>query len=148
MADEVAFRRGVHAALEGEGMGPTVLARLAEIIEWRFLGRDELLLLGIPSYYRVDYLQWASTIAGNDVSAAQAGEEEGAAWVADIRAENEQLRAKSADLEARARREVELAPATRRVLESRRRELGALPREGLRYLPQATDRRLFWPLDG
>jgi hypothetical protein len=82
------------------------------------------------------------------VSAAQAGEEEGAAWVADIRAENEQLRAKRADLEARARREVELAPATRRVLESRRRELEALPREGLGYLPQATDRRLFWPPAG
>jgi hypothetical protein len=148
MADEVDFRRGVLAALEAEAMGPTALARLAEIIEWRFLRRDELLLLGIPDYYRVDYLQWASTIAGNEMSVAQAGEEEGAAWIADIRASNEQLQAKRADLEARARQEVELAPATRRLLESRRRELEALSRDGLRYLPQAADRRLVWTLDG
>jgi len=146
IAGEVAFRQGVHAALQAEGLGPTSLARLAEIIEWRFLGREELLLLGIPTYYRADYLRSTSEIASGKETVEQYGGESGEdeEWVAEIRAANERTRARQADLEARARREVDLAPATRRLLESRRDELEAMPRDGLQYLPQAVDRHLPW----
>jgi hypothetical protein len=146
IAGEVAFREGVHAALEAEGLGPTGLARLAEIIEWRFLGREELLLLGIPTYYRADYLRSASEIASGEETVEQYGGESGEdeEWVAEIRAANERTRAKQADLEARARREVDLAPATRQLLESRRDAIEALPRDGLRYLPHAADLQLPW----
>jgi hypothetical protein len=146
IAGEVAFREGVHAALEAEGLGPTGLARLAEIIEWRFLGREELLLLGIPTYYRADYLRSASEIASGKETVEQYGGESGEdeEWVAEIRAANERTRAKQADLEARARREVDLAPATRQLLESRRDAIEALPRDGLRYLPHAADLQLPW----
>jgi hypothetical protein len=145
IAGEAAFREGVHAALEAEELGPSGFGRLAAIVEWRFLGREELLLLGIPTYYRADYLRSASEIASNEETVELYGDsEEDAEWLAEVRVANEQIRARQADLEARARREVDLAPATRRLLESRREELEALPRDGLRYLPHAADRQLPW----
>jgi len=112
------------AVLEREGLGPTEALAVAELVEWRFLGRAEALPLALPEWRRSEVWDlrletamleaWAKgsvrvQVDGQDPERALA---DGRQRLAEIEREAEQRR--------------ELSPTTRAALEARRAELVAL----------------------
>lgn len=125
ISDLMAAQREVAAAattaLEAEQLGPTEFARMAEILEWRFLQRPDCLALGLPEWKRSDLaqLRLQSALASRAAPTGASGP-----LPAGV---GERLAA----LEQEARADLALSDATRALLEARRDELAALPSAGL-----------------
>jgi hypothetical protein len=114
MRSENGFTRGLLQALQREAMGPRTFASLIDLADWRFLRRHEALAFGLPEYAREDWRLVEGTLAGHPEALG-----------GDPR-RIEQMRAKAAALEKQAGEAVELTPAARSALESRRPALEAL----------------------
>lgn len=109
LANDVELRQSVLDTLVRERMGPRELTDLLTLVEWRFLRREEAKALGLAEFHRWDFYEARSI--------AQAGEEASghAVW--------DRERQKLASFERQASAAVDLAPATRTLLESRRADL-------------------------
>lgn len=128
-------------ALRAEGMGPTDLSRLAEIVEWRFLQRPEALFLGLPEGERRQYQQML--LEEQMIAAWTSGEVPPGLKVNDRtkrEAEDElrALRERIAAMQQRARQATALSGATLAVLQARRADLEALQPDGLQAMAPLT----------
>lgn len=128
-------------ALRAEGMGPTDLARLAEIVEWRYLQRPEALFLGLPEAERKQLLQmrmeeamlsaWAESDSPPGLRVNNRTKEDA---VGDLAG----LRERIAVLEERARGTTALSGTTLAALQPRRGDLESLSPAGLQALAPLT----------
>lgn len=111
-------------ALAEQQLGPTALRHLIELVEWRWLGREDALVVVVPERYRLAWL-------GDRRLAARPGGVE--------RAQVEQARERLADRRAEAEAARALHEDTRARLESRRADLADGGEAGLAVLAAALD---------
>lgn len=127
-------------ALEAEGMGPTTFDRLTEMVEWRFLGREDALVFGLPDYFRSDW-----TDAQAEVEAAQDLDPEfDDEWRRQMERDAEKAVRKLEELGAKAREHSGLSAATVGLLEARRSELEGLRADDLEHLLYVLDESTAW----
>ena len=119
--------------LTREGIGPTDLSRMAEIVEWRYLQRPEAMLLGLPPFRRHEVLELQER--ERTLSATLAKSEDAAAPSSMGRERMQQqlseAQARLAEIRTEASAKVGLLEPTRAALDARRAELEALPVAGL-----------------
>lgn len=125
--------------LDAAGMSPTDFERMVEIVEWRFLQREEAVTVALTSDERSDWL--AAEFSGGFAQAMleAAGGQASAGDTAQFERQLEEAEERLDELRAAAAGRTDLSPATRAVLEARRSELEALPSAGLPDLGSITD---------
>ncbi|HKH47316.1 MAG TPA: tetratricopeptide repeat protein [Thermoanaerobaculia bacterium] len=116
------FLRTLIAELEREEMSPHELGNLVALIDWRFLRRSEALAFGLPEYQRADWVNAQRELA-IPVELLERGEDDRSARR--YRKQHALLRAKVEAMEKEASAAVDLSPASRTLLESRRAEVEA-----------------------
>lgn len=136
-----ALLEAAEPALRAEKMGPTDLARLAEIIEWRFLRREQARFLGLPEPQRREYQQMrleermlAAWTGGSMPPGMRINER----TKADAERDLVRLREKLAQYAATADGRTALTATTTAVLEARRADLQALAPAGLQAMTPLT----------
>ncbi len=113
-----AFLRVLATGLEGQRMGPRQFAALTNLVDWRFLRRPEALIFGLPEFHRSDWLI-ARAALDQGLFPGEQDTPERQRW-------RELTQAKVADYERQAAAAIDLSPATRNLLESRRADLERL----------------------
>jgi hypothetical protein len=137
MQAQTEYLRSFVAELKRQGMGPRELEGITNIIEWRFLRRPEALVFGVPEFHRQDWT--ASRVMLRDEAAyMQASDDpETQRW-------RQRTEAKLADYERQAGAALEISPATRTLLESRRADLERLSPDEAPYLIHGLDPTMAW----
>jgi hypothetical protein len=137
--EQTAFLRSFVGELTRAGMGPRTFDHLTNLVEWRFLRRPGAMIFGIPEFHRAD---WITAKATAESPALEVPPD------APFRREYEQGRrqaaAKFADYQRQANAAVDLSPATRELLESRRADLEGLDPGDAALLVHALDPGLQW----
>lgn len=113
----------LRTGLELYERGPTWFLEMMEIVDWRFLHREDAEILGVPSYYRRDYSLSLAAEGYGDLDESDA----------------QDVRDKLSDLRARAREDISLTPETVACLERHRMELEALRPRGTRAFVELLD---------
>jgi hypothetical protein len=125
-----------HAALSAHAMGPTELARLAEIVEWRFLQRPEALSLGLTEWDKAEHARHRFSVdfMGRMLDAKEGPFRMGERDRRNLERQVEASREALATLEAEARQRTALTAGTRAGLEGRRADLERWGPEGVDLL--------------
>lgn len=133
LAAHLALLDAAAIVLTREGIGPTDLSRMAEVVEWRYLQRPEAMLLGLPPFRRHEVLQLQerertlSAILARSVDAAapsSMGHER-------MQQQLTAVQGRLAEIRTEASAKVGLLEPTRAALDARRAELEALPVAGI-----------------
>ena len=132
-AAHLALLDAAAVVLAREGRGPTDLARMAEIVEWRYLQRPEATLLGLPTFRRREMLELQMKVRSLSAMGANPADARGLDGMSGADAERElaSVQARLAEITEEARRNVGLLEPTRAVLDLHRLELEALPIAGI-----------------
>jgi hypothetical protein len=122
-------------ALEAEKASPTDLARLTEIVEWRFLGRPSAIALGLPELERHAFFRAQFKVRMLEALLAMPQDAHGREGRrADRESELAGARKELEAFETEARQHAVLSPATAQVLEARRADLEAFTSESISVL--------------
>jgi hypothetical protein len=131
------------SALEQNGMGPAALGALAEVVEWRFLQREEARFLSLDpmkqaelSMKRGQLRMNKGILALNETEGVQINM--GGKDMAQLEREVETLQADIERLEGESGGDATLAPETRALLERHRTRLEAAGTSGIEYLGMLT----------
>ena len=132
-AAHLALLDAAAGVLAREGMGPTDLSRMAEIVEWRYLQRPEATLLGLPVFRRREIVELQMEVRSLSGLVAKPAGTEGLEGMsrADADQNLESARTRLAEITEEASRNVGILEPTRAVLDLQRLELEALPIAGL-----------------
>lgn len=128
--------------LQEQEMGPAELRDLMAIVEWRFLGREEAVFLGLPPELGQDLVGKRKALAMAEWALATQttyGGDEG--QISEMESRVADLREEIAQLEAQARENRGLAPATQQLLVKERGRLETLDAAGLSYIGTITEER-------
>ena len=118
-------------------MGPRELESLTNLVEWRFLRRPEAMIFGVPEFHRQDWMA-SRAMLQSGAAYMEASDDPG------TRRWRQQTEAKLADYERQAGAALEISPATRALLESRRADLERLSPGEAGYLIHGLDPMLAW----
>ena len=126
-------------------MGPGELSALIEIVEWRFVGRQELAHLGLDAEQRRRLQSKRTELMFEEIGLRMAetpNVEVEAEDMEQLRAEIEKLREEIDSMVEEAQANRGLHAATRRILEGRRTEIEALAATGIESLESLSKRTL------